>query len=128
MYLRYFNAIFRFKGFGFDLKSFHEITALSFILALTSFFIIHKIWKRKLRNLNNVRTKIIFFAYLWGFILISIWTIGRQHTVLPLRYGFSFYHVGPAPGPFTQGIQLFIRALTWYANDECDMNLILSLF
>ena len=128
MYLRYFNAIFRFKGFGFDWKSFYEITALSFILALTSFCIIHKIWKRKFRNLNNVRTKIIFFAYLWGFILISIWTIGRQHTVLPLRYGFSFYHVGPAPGPYTQGIQLFIRALTWYANDECDMSLILSLF
>ena len=114
MYLRYRNAIFRFKGFGFDWKSFCEITALSFILALTSFCIILKIWKRKLRNSNNARTKIIFFAYLWGLILISIWTIGRQHTVLPLRYGFSFYHVGPAPGPSIQGSQLFIRAHASY--------------
>ena len=40
---------------------------------------------------------------MWGLILISIWTIGRQHIVLPLRYGFSFYHVGPAPGPSAQG-------------------------
>ena len=37
-----------------------------------------------------------------------MWTIGRQHIVLPLRYGFSFYHVGPAPGPSAQGSIVFI--------------------